>query len=131
MYQAINDVVRLIVATTSRELESVLEHVPHGVRFGIVRDLEEIGEAHRFEHLRNCAYYLTRHDQGIEIWRWNYIASPAEAARLRALIGCMPGILDESIAARLFEQATRRSVTNPRATGMPYFAVAYTPMTAG
>lgn len=131
MYQAINDVVRLVVATTASELESVLGYLPHGVRFGIVRDLDETGEAHRFEHLRNCAYYLTRHEQGIEIWRWSYVATPGEAARLRALIGCLPKVLDESTAARLFEQATRRSVANPRATGMAHYAVALTPMTAG
>jgi hypothetical protein len=131
MYQEANDVVRLIVATTASELESVLAYLPHGVRFGIVRDLDETGEAHRFEHLRNCAYYLTRHEQGIEIWRWSYIASPAEAARLRALIGCLPGVLDEGSAARIFERATRRSVSNPRATGMAHYAVAFTPMAAG
>jgi hypothetical protein len=122
MYQVANDVVRLIVATTSQELQSILQYLPHGVRFGIAHDLDETGEAHRFERLRHCAYYLTRHDRGIEVWRWSYIASQAEAFRLRALIGSCRGSLDEDVAARIFEQATRRSLANPRVSGMAYFA---------
>lgn len=123
MYQVANEVVRLVVATTTQELESVLRHLPHGVRYGIARDLDETGEAHRFERFRNCAYYLTRHHRGIQIWRWSYVASQSEALRLRALITACRGTLDERVAARIFEQATRRTVSNPRASGMAYFAV--------
>lgn len=123
MYQAASEVMRLTVATTIQELDGVLKDLPHGVRFGIARDLDENGEAHRFEPLRNCAYYLTRHEKGIGVWRWNDVTCPAEAVRLRILIASLPGPLDERIAARIFEQATRRSVSDSRPTGIADFAV--------
>ena len=122
-----NDVVRLVVATTARELEIVLGYLPHGVRYGIVRDLEEFGEAHRFESLRHCAYFLARHDQGIQVWRWSYVASPEEACRLRSLVALLEVPLDDRVAGRIFEQATRRSLSNPRPAGMEYFAVGPSP----
>jgi hypothetical protein len=118
-----NDVVRLVVATTAKELEVVLGYLPHGVRYGIVRDLEEFGEAHRFESLRHCAYFLARHEQSIQIWRWSYVATPAEACRLRSLVSLLDEPLDGGIAGRIFEQATQRSIANPRPSGMDYFAV--------
>jgi hypothetical protein len=117
-----NDVVRLVVATTARELEIVLGYLPHGVRYGIVQDLEEFGEAHRFESLRHCAYFLARHEQGIQVWRWSYVATPAEAYRLRSLVSLLDEPLDGRIAGRIFEQATHRSLSNPRPPGMDYFA---------
>lgn len=119
---AFNDVVRLVVATTARELEIVLGYLPHGVRFGIAHDLEEFGEAHRFESLRHCAYFLTRHEEGIQVWRWNYVASPAEACRLRSLVSLLDEPLDGRAAGRIFEQATYRSLSKPRPIGMEYFA---------
>lgn len=118
-----NDVVRLVVATTARELETVLGYLPHGVRFGIVHDLEEFGEAHRFESLRHCVYFLARHEEGIQVWRWNYVASPAEACRLRSLVSLLDEPLDGQVAGRIFEQATHRSLSNPRPSGMDFFAV--------
>ncbi len=118
-----NDVVRLMIATSASELEAVLAFLPHGVRYGIVRDLEEFGEAHRFECLRNCAYFVTRHEQGVQIWRWNYVASQAEFNRLRALVSLSDEPLDGDVAGRIFERATRRSVANPRVLGMAYVAV--------
>jgi hypothetical protein len=123
MTEVFNDVVRVVVATTARELEIVLGYLPHGVRYGIVRDLEEFGEAHRFESLRGCAYFIARHEQGIQVWRWSYIASPAEACRLRAMVSLLDEPLDGRAAGRIFEQATRRSLFNPRPSGMDYFAV--------
>ncbi len=120
---AFNDVVRLVVATTARELEIVLGYLPHGVRFGIVHDLEEFGEAHRFETLRHCAYFLACHDQGIQVWRWSYVASPEEACRLRSLIALLKEPLNGRVAGRIFEQATHRSLSNPRPVGMEYFEV--------
>ncbi len=119
---AFNDVVRLVVATTARELETVLGYLPHGVRYGIVQDLEDFGEAHRFESLRHCAYFLARHDQGIQVWRWNYVASPEEACRLRSLVASLEEPLDGRVAGRIFEQATHRRLSNPRPVGMEYFA---------
>lgn len=117
-----NDVVRRFVATSGPELDDVLEYLPYGVRYGVVRDLEDTGRAHRFERLRQCAYYLMRLDEAIEIWRWSYIASPAEAHRLRVLIESRRGRLDERAAAAMFEQATSRSIVEPRLPGMALFA---------
>jgi hypothetical protein len=120
---AFNKVVRLVLATTAEEFEAVLASLPHGVRFGVAHQLDETGEAHRYECSRHCAYYLNRQEQGIEIWRWSYIASEREAIRLRAAIALLGRPLDAGLADRVFEYATRRSVDNPRPLGMPHYAL--------
>jgi hypothetical protein len=120
---AFNKVVRLVLATTAKEFEAVLASLPHGVRFGVAHQLDETGEAHRYECSRHCAYYLYRQEQGIEIWRWSYIASEREADRLRALIASLGRPLDARLADSVFEHATRRCVANPRPSGMAYYAL--------
>lgn len=120
---AFNKVVRLVLATTAKEFEAVLASLPHGVRFGVAHQIDETGEAHRYECSRHCAYYLYRQDQGIEVWRWSYIASEREANRVRAAIASLGRPLDADLADRVFEYATRRSVDNPRPLGMPYYAL--------
>lgn len=115
---AFNNVIRLVVATTSQELLAVLGYLPHGVRFGVAQQLDEVGEAYRYELHRNCAYYLRRQRQGILVWRWSYIACLLEANRLQALIASLDGPLDADSASRLFERATGRSVNNPRPMGL-------------
>jgi hypothetical protein len=120
---ALNKVVRLVLATTAKEFEAVLASLPHGVRFGVAHQLDETGEAHRYECSRHCAYYLYRQEQGIEIWRWSYIVSEREAGRLRALIASLGRPLDAVLADRVFEHATRRSVHSPRPSGMPFYAL--------
>lgn len=118
----INRVIRLVVATTAMELESVLAQLPHGVRFGVASQLDEVGEAHRYEIARHCAYYLRRQENGIAVWRWSCITSFAEANRLRLLIDSLGRPLDIDLAARVFEQATHRSVDNPRPRGLALLA---------
>ena len=118
----INRVVRLVLATTAAELHTVLGYLPHGVRFGVARQLEELGEAHRYEITRHCAYYLRRHENGIAVWRWSYVASQLEANRLRTLVDSLDRPLDIELADRVFEQATHRSVENPRPRGMALLA---------
>ena len=118
-----NRVVRLAVANTSEELDTVLGHLPHGVRFGVAFQLDEVGEAYRYESARHCAYYLYRQEQGIVIWRWSYVATQSEANRLRALIASVEEPLDPDSANSIFERATRRSVSSPRPLGMELHAV--------
>lgn len=118
-----NKVVRLTLATTAEELQSVLGYLPHGVRFGVAHQLDEVGEAHRYEIARHCAYYLRRQEHGIAVWRWGYVASPLEASRLRALIALLDRPLDPEMARQVFEHATRRSVGNPRPRGMALLAL--------
>ena len=120
-----NKVVHLLVATTAGELEAVLGTLPHGVRFGVAHQLDRIGEAHRYESARHCAYYLRRDDDRILIWRWCYIASPLEARYVQAMVQALGKPLDGKSAARIFEQATRRSVSNPRPKGMEFHAQDY------
>ena len=69
MERVFNKVVQLLVVTTAGELDSVLGTLPHGVRFGVARELDQTGEAHRYESARHCAYYLRRQDDGIVVWR--------------------------------------------------------------
>jgi hypothetical protein len=125
-----NKVVRLVVATTPQELEAVLGHLPHGVRFGVAHQLDEVGEAYRYESSRHCAYYLSRQDQGILVWRWSYVASQLEAIRLRGLVASLEGPLDAGAASRAFEHATLRSVGNPRPIGMDFHALDFGPYPA-
>jgi hypothetical protein len=120
---AFNKVVRRVLATTAGEFETVLASLPHGVRFGVAHQIDETGEAHRYECSRHCAYYLYRQELGIEIWRWSYIASEREAARLRAYIASLGRPLDAGLANQVFEHATRRRVANPRPSGMPFYAL--------
>jgi hypothetical protein len=126
-----NKVVHLLVATTAGELEAVLGTLPHGVRFGVAHQLEETGEAHRYESARHCAYYLRRHPDGILVWRWCYVASPLEAKYLQAMIQSLEGRLDGKSATRIFEAATRRSASQPRPREMEYHALDFTPFPAG
>jgi hypothetical protein len=120
---ALNKVVRLVLATTAREFEAVLVSLPHGVRFGVAHQLDETGEAFRYECSRHCAYYLYRQEQGIEVWRWSYIASEREAYRLRVSIASLERPLDAGLADRVFEHATGRSVDSPRLSGMAHYAL--------
>jgi hypothetical protein len=111
---AINNVVRRMLATTAEEFDTVLASLPHGVRFGVAHQIDETGEAYRYECSRHCAYYLVRQEPGIEIWRWSHIASERKADRLRASIASLGRPLDAGLADRVFEHATRRRVDNPR-----------------
>jgi hypothetical protein len=120
-----NKAVHLLIATTAGELEAVLGTLPHGVRFGVAHQLDQVGEAFRYESARHCAYYLRRHEDGIEIWRWCYIASMLEANYLQAMVQSLSKPLDGAAASRIFEQATRRSVSNPRPMGMEHFALGF------
>ena len=126
-----NKVVHLLVATTASELEAVLGTLPHGVRFGVAHQLEETGEAHRYESARHCAYYLRRHPDGILVWRWCYVASPLEAKYLHAMIQSLEGRLDGESATQIFEAATRRSASHPRPMGMDFHALDFSASPAG
>lgn len=104
-----NPVVHRLVATTAGELEAVLGTLPHGVRFGVAHQLDQVGEAHRYESARRCAYYLRRHEDGILIWRWSYVASVLEARCLQSLIREFGKPLDGDSAMWIFGQARRRA----------------------
>jgi hypothetical protein len=118
-----NKVVCRVLATTPDELQAVLGSLPHGTRFGVAHQLEETGEAHRYENLRHCAYYLIRHEHGVLVWRWCYIATQLEADRLRTTIASLKAPLDGEVASRVFEHATFRSVENPRPMNLPFHAL--------
>ena len=122
---AINKVVRLTVPTSTEQLDRALESLPHGVRFGILCDLEEAGQAYRYDAAVHCAYFLSVQSARIMIWRWSYIATEQEANRLRAMIMSLDRALDAHRANRLFEYATHRSVSNPRPAGMALHAFGY------
>ena len=120
---AINKVVRLTIAHSPGHLERVLAGHPPGLRIGVKSELEHSGEAWRYEKSRHRAHYVKRQGRGIMVWRWSYIATEHEAARLRALITALQGPLDTCRANRVFEQATHRTVTNPRPIGMEFHAI--------
>jgi hypothetical protein len=118
----INNVVRLTITTTPEQLERLLASLPHGVRFGVIRDLEQTGRAHRFENARHCAYYLKRQRPGVMVWRWCYVVSEREATRLRMCIESLEVPLNLHRANRVYETATGRSVGNPRPPNIEFHA---------
>lgn len=120
---AINKVVRLTITASSWQLEHSLASLAYRARLGIRHDLDESREAHRFEKARNCAYYLRRQGSRVVIWRWSYVASEAEAARMRGVINSLDGRLDVYRASQVYEQATHRSVDRPRLAGMAFHAL--------
>ena len=127
---AINKVVRQTIARSMGQLDRVLAGHPPGLRIGVKGELEQSGEAWRYEKARHCAYYLKRQGRSVMIWRWSYVASEHEASRLRALITSLQGPLDAQRANRIFEHATHRSVSNPRPVGMEFHALDTGPYTA-
>ena len=111
--KAFNDVVGLAIASTPRELGEALSPLPHGVRYGVACDLDDAGRAHRYDRARERAYFLSHHDHGVVVWRWNYIASYAEAGRLLAMVLSLGVPLNGEVASRVFTQATRRRIERP------------------
>lgn len=114
-----NDVVRLALASTPRELGEALAPMPHGVRYGVACDLEVTGSAHRYDSPRECAYFLNTHDQGVLVWRWNFIASYEEAGKLLAMAISHGDRLNSEVASRIFSKATRRQIQLPVPTLEP------------
>lgn len=115
-----NDVVCLALACTPRELGDALAPLPHGVKYGVACDLEDAGRAHRYDSPRERAYYLTRHDRGVIVWRWNYIASYEEAGKLLAMAIAFGNQLNGKVASRIFSKATRRPIELPVPTLEPH-----------
>jgi hypothetical protein len=113
--KAFNDVVRLAVAYSPADLGEALSPLPHGVRYGVACDLNESGRAHRYDPVRERAYYIDRHEPGFAVWRWNDVASDAEASRLLGMILSLGVPLDGEVASRVFTQATRRAIGLRRA----------------
>ena len=111
--KAFNDVVRLAIANTPSELAEALSPLPHGVRYGVACDLDDAGRAHRYDRSRERAYYLSRHEQGVLVWRWNYVASYAEAGRLLTIVLSLGVPLNGQVASRVFTQATSRRIERP------------------
>jgi hypothetical protein len=107
---AFNDVVRLAVAYRPADLGEALSPLPHGVRYGVACDLDEAGRAHRYDPVRERAYYIDRRDPGIAVWRWNHVETDAEAGRLLAMVLSLGVPLDGDVASRVFIQATRRAI---------------------
>jgi hypothetical protein len=67
--------VRFAVASTPRELKSCLASLPYGVQYGMARDLEETGKAHRYDCSCKRTYFLRQDDRGILVWIWSPIRS--------------------------------------------------------
>ena len=111
--KAYNDVVWLAFANTPSDLGEALSPMPHGVKYGVACDLNDAGQAHRYDRARERAYFLSRQDEGVLVWRWNYVASYGEAGRLLAMVLSLGAPLNGHTASRVFTQATNRRVDCP------------------
>jgi hypothetical protein len=117
--RAFNDVVRLAVAYTPADLGEALTPLPHGVRYGVACDLDEVGRAHRYDPVRERAYYIDRLEPGFAVWRWSDVATDAEAGKLLSIVLSLGVPLNGEVASRVFTQATRRAI-DPRRARHPY-----------
>src|SRR5688572_24026747 len=104
---ALSDGVQCTRAGTPGKLEKSFESLPHGVRHGVARDLDERGEAHGYDSDSQCAYYLQREDASVLIWTWSPIASYWEAAIL-SLIKSLEEPLSGEAANDLLDRAINR-----------------------
>ncbi len=115
-----NEVVRLVLASTPGELGDALAPLPHGVRYGVACDLEGEGMAHRYDSPRERAFYLTPHERGVLVWRWNYVASYEEAGKLLAMAIALGSAMNGQAASRIFSKATCRPIELPVPTLEPH-----------
>ena len=95
------------------ELNQVVAYLPRAVADGLIRALDEAGEAYRNDADTQRAYYLRREGSSLNIWSWDHVQSAAEFSDLVALIVRLDGPLDLEQAHEVYLGATRRSAGPP------------------
>ena len=114
-----NQVVSYILAATPEEFEQVLAVVPSSWREGLVTEMEDLGDANRYDAGMQRAYYFERQGSNVVTWTWNYVLRPHEGGELIVLVVSSPGPLDEILANECYARATRRTVEHPRLVPKP------------
>jgi hypothetical protein len=101
---------RTTISSVGPDFEEVLESFPYSSRDGIALDLELRGEAHRYDSEGQCAHYLRKENQAINVWTLRPIGSYWEAAILRSLIQSLREPFSDEAAMQVLLRATNRRV---------------------
>lgn len=111
--KACNDVVRFVEASTDSDATQLIDSLPNTVRKGLAEDLQQIGEAYRFDLSQEIAYCFHRQPVGLSMWSWRYLGSYDEIGELLALVASLDGPITKELANNLFVLATHRSLASP------------------
>jgi hypothetical protein len=105
--QAFNRVVHQLTANRNGEADEVFAYLPRAVANGLVRTLEEEGEAFRYDATTQRAYLFQRHETAIDVWTWDHVRSEAEYRELVALLERLELPLDEKQAQAAYQNAIK------------------------
>jgi len=104
-------IVHHLVVDNPVELNQVVAYLPRAVANGLVRALDEAGEAYRYDADSQRAYYLRREGSSLSMWSWDHVRSAAEFGDLVSLIVRLEEPLDLEQAKKVYLGATGRSAS--------------------
>jgi hypothetical protein len=111
-----NKIVRFLQTLQPAEVEKAINGLPLVVAEGVIFELNQAGEAHRYHAHAQRAYYFRLEGSVLTIWSWNEVLSYKEAGEIHSLIFKLSQRLDEKRANEVYSRATGRSVGEPHLT---------------
>ena len=105
--QAFNRVVHQLTANRNGEADEVFAYLPRAVANGLVRALEEDGEAFRYDAAAQRAYLFQVHETAIDVWTWDDVRSEAEYSELMAQLQRLELPLDAQQAQAVYMDAIK------------------------
>ena len=111
--KAYNDVVHHLVAHDHSEVDQIFAYLPRVVANGLVRTLDEAGEAYRYDAEAQRAYFFRREGTTTNVWSWNNVRSAQEFGDLVALIARLDLPFDDEQANKVYLGATGRGASQP------------------
>lgn len=108
-----DEIVHHLLVDTTVEFNQVVAYLPRAVANGLVRALDEAGEAYRYDADSQRAYYLRREGSSLNMWSWDHVQSAAEFGDLVSLIVRLDEPLDLEQAKKVYLGATGRSANQP------------------
>jgi hypothetical protein len=97
-----------LAVESGAEFDQVVAYMPRMIAYGLVKTIEEAGEAACYDAGSQRAYFISRHGTTVNIWSWDGIRSAAEFAELLALIARLDVPLDLDQASNAYVAATGR-----------------------
>ena len=99
--------VHQLTASLNVEADEVFAYLPRAVANGLVRALEENGEAYRYDATNQRAYLFRRHETAIDVWTWDDVRSEAEYSDLVAILERLELPLDAKQARAAYLNAIK------------------------
>ena len=103
-----NSIVHHLIATGPFEVEQIFGDLPRVVADGLVRTLDEVSEAYRYDADSQNAYFFEREGSVVDIWSWNDVRSYAEYGDLVARLVQLDERLSDRLANQVYSTATGR-----------------------